>query len=480
MSAITVFGNRRRLCSGPTRRETLKAGALSLLGGLFSSQSLLALERAEPTALRPARAKSVVLLYLQGGPPTQDMFDMKPAATGGVGGEFKPIATSASGIEICELLPRTARMMHKSAIVRSVYHNGGCHKNLPMYTGFDVNLPDEEFRDSDPPSMGSVCSYLARDRQGELPTYAYLPCPLGWGEVRKKAGPHGGFLGQRYDAFSTECTAYVDHPPDDIWSPQVVRGEPKLARAELPEGITLDRLRDRRRLVDVLDDEFRGRESSRDFGTFPREQRLAFEMLTSAKVREAFDLGQEDPHTRDRYGRTLFGSSTLLARRLVERGVQFVNVSWDNFSKRFEVSKAGWDTHERNFPMLRETLLPNFDETYSAFIEDLDSRGLLDETLVVTMGEMGRTPKINAKGGRDHWTYCYSVLFAGAGIRGGTVHGASDAQAAFIKDKPVHIRDICATIYHLLGIDPAMLVYDRANRPIAVAHGGQPIYEILS
>ena len=244
---------------------------------------------------------------------------MKPEATGGVGGEFKPIASSASGIEVCEHLPQTARWMHKTAIVRSLYHNGGCHKNLPMYTGYDVNLPDEEFRDSDPPSMGSVCASLERDRQKELPTYAYLPCSLGWGEVRKKAGPHGGFLGRRYDPFCTECTAYVDHPPDDIWSPQVVRGAPNLARAELPDGITIDRLHDRRRLVDALDEQFRGLESNRDFGNFPREQRLAFEMLTSNKVREAFDLEQENDRTRDRYGRTLFGSSTLLARRLVER-----------------------------------------------------------------------------------------------------------------------------------------------------------------
>ncbi|HEY4312725.1 MAG TPA: DUF1501 domain-containing protein [Pirellulales bacterium] len=479
MSTITVSRNTAN-GRGSTRRDVLTAGALSLLGGVFNTQSLLALDNVVPGARRPGRAKSVVLIYLQGGPPTQDMFDMKPTATGGVGGEFKPIATSASGVEICEHLPRTARWMHKTAIVRSTYHNGGCHKNLPMYTGYDVNLPDEEFRDGDPPSMGSVCAYLDRSTAKELPTYAYLPCSLGWGEVRKKAGPHGGFLGRRYDPFCTECTAYVDHPPDDIWSPQVVRGEPNLARAELPEGITLPRLQNRRRLVDVLDEEFRGLESSRDFGNFPREQRLAFEMLTSARVREAFDLGQETDPMRERYGRTLFGSSTLLARRLVERGVQFVNVSWDNFSKRFDVSKAGWDTHQRNFPMLRETLLPNFDQTYAAFIEDLDARGLLDQTLVVTMGEMGRTPKINANGGRDHWTYCYSVMFAGAGIRGGTIHGASDAQAAFIKDKPVHIRDICATIYHLLGIDPAMPVYDRANRPIAVSHGGVPVHEVLA
>jgi hypothetical protein len=480
MSAITLLGSARRACTGPTRRETLKAGALSLLGGLFNTPALLAFENSASRPQRPARAKSVVLIYLQGGAPTQDMFDMKPHAPDGVGGEFRPIPSSTPGIEVGELLPQTARWMHKAAIVRSVYHNGGCHKNLPMYTGFDVNLPDEEFRETDPPSMGSVCAYLERDRQNELPRYAYLPCPLGWGEVRKKAGPHAGFLGRRYDPFSTECTAYVDKPPDDIWSPQVVRGEPRLTDTDLLEGITLDRLKSRRRLVEQFDDQFRAVEQQHEQSGYPRQQRLAFEMLTSPEVREAFDLSREEDRARERYGRTLFGSTTLLARRLVERGVRFVNVSWDNFSKRFEVSKAAWDTHERNFPMLRETLLPNFDQTYSAFMEDLDARGLLDETLVVTMGEMGRTPKINAKGGRDHWTFCYSVLLAGAGIQGGAIYGASDEQAAYIKDKPVHIRDICATIYHLLGIDPEMPVYDRANRPVPVAHGGHPITGILA
>ncbi|MEK6262115.1 MAG: DUF1501 domain-containing protein [Planctomycetota bacterium] len=480
MTAIRVLGSARRACSGPTRRETLKAGTLSLLGGVFGAPALSASEDVPNRFLRQGKAKSVVLLYLQGGAPTQDMFDLKPHAPNGVGGEFRPIASTVAGVDVCELLPLTARWMHKSAVVRSVYHNGGCHKNLPMYTGFDVNLPDEEFRDSDPPSMGSVCAYLERDRQKALPTYAYLPCPLGWGEVRKKAGPHGGFLGRRYDPFSTECTAFVDHPPDDIWKPQVVRGEPRLTDTELLEGITLDRLNDRRRLVEQFDDQFRTLEEQRELGSYPGQQRLAFDMLTSREVREAFDISLEQDRVRERYGRTLFGSATLLARRLVERGVRFVNVNWDNFSKRYEVSKAAWDTHERNFPMLKETLLPNFDQTYSAFIEDLDARGLLDETLVVTMGEMGRTPKINANGGRDHWTYCYSVLLAGAGIRGGTIYGASDDQAAFIKDKPVHIRDICATIYHVLGIDPEMPVYDRASRPVAVAHGGHPIGEILA
>jgi hypothetical protein len=478
VKSIRMLGTRRACCDGVTRRETLAAGALTLLGGMFDTQSLLALERSPSAFHRPARAKSVVLLYLQGGPPTQDMFDLKPYAPDGVGGEFKPIATSAAGIEVGELLPLTAQWMHKAAIVRSVYHNGGCHKNLPMYTGFDVNLPDEEFRDSDPPSMGSVCAYLDREAPKALPTYAYLPCPLGWGEVRKKAGPHGGFLGRRYDPFCTECTAYVDHPPEVQYYAQPLRGEPRLTDVDLQDGITLDRLDGRRRLIEQFDDQFRAIESQQELGNFPAQQRLAFDMLTSAAVREAFDLSREDDATRERYGRTLFGSTTLLARRLVERGVRFVNVSWDNFSARFQVSRASWDTHENNFPMMR-TMLPDFDQSYSAFIEDLDRRGLLDETLVVTMGEMGRTPKINAKGGRDHWTYCYSVLLAGAGIRGGTIYGASDKQAAFIKDSPVHIRDICATIYHLLGIDPAMAVYDRADRPVAIAHGGRPVQAIL-
>jgi hypothetical protein len=478
MSWLTMLGTPRASCDGITRRETLAAGALTFLGGMFNTRSLLAVERSAEAVYRPARAKSVVLLYLQGGPPTQDMFDLKPTAPSDVAGEFKPIASSAPGVEVGELLPLTARWMHKAAVVRSVYHQAACHLNVPMYTGYDINLPDEEFRDSDPPSMGSVCAYLERDQQKELPTYAYLPCPLGWGELRKKAGPYGGFLGRRYDPFCTECTAYVDSPPEQQFHAQPLRGEPKLTDMDLLDGVTLDRLDGRRRLVEQFDDRFRELDRRGDLGNFPTQQRLAFNMLASAKVREAFDLSLEDDATRERYGRTLFGSSTLMARRLVERGVRFVNVSWDNFSARYQVSRAGWDTHEHNFPMMK-VMLPDFDQTYSAFIEDLDRRGLLDETLVVTMGEMGRTPKINANGGRDHWTYCYSVLLAGAGIRGGTVYGASDSQAAFIKDNPVHIRDICATIYHLLGIDPEMPVHDRGGRPIAVGHGGRPIHDIL-
>jgi uncharacterized protein (DUF1501 family) len=191
-------------------------------------------------------------------------------------------------------------------------------------------------------------------------------------------------------------------------------------------------------------------------------------------------LSKEKPELVKRYGDTLFGNSTLIGRRLVEGGARFVNVTWDLFWDRVKLDYDAWDTHQLNFPILKDNKLPGFDQTFSALMEDLDGRGLLDETLIVVMSEMGRTPKINANAGRDHWTFCYSAMFAGAGIRGGTVYGASDSQAAYVKDKPVSTADICATIYHCLGIDPHYRVPDRTNRPVEIAHGGKVIEDILA
>src|SRR5207245_2480981 len=204
-------------------------------------------------------------------------------------------------------------------------------------------------------------------------------------------------------------------------------------------------------------------------GQFGRTQQRAFALLTSAEARAAFDLGREDPRLLDRYGRTLFGSSTLIARRLVEAGCRFVNVTWDLFWDRVQINYDAWDTHTRNFHILRDHNLPQFDATYTALLEDLHDRGLLDETLVVVMSEMGRTPRINGNGGRDHWTFCFSTFLAGGGIRGGTVYGESDAQAAYVKDRPASTADVCATIYEALGIDPDTTVPDRAGRPVPIS-----------
>lgn len=467
---ITMLGSRRRLCDGLTRRETLKAGALSLLGGAFNLPSLLALE--ESKLVRPAKAKSVILLYLIGGAPTQDMYDLKPQAPEKIRGEFKPIDTNVSGIQICELLPLTARMMDKAAIVRSVNHKAGCHNPLPSYTGLEVPVVDNtSTKDTFPPSMGSVCEYL-RPANKDLPDYIYLPDYAGAGNaggIVRYPGPYAGFLGKRYDPLFSEFDKTKSRT---IGKMKVLDGEPYLSRnTRLAEGMTLDALDAREGLLQQFNRNQRRLANGRDLDDVTRMQQRALSLLTSTKLRDAFDLTKADPKLRDRYDRTLFGSSALIARRLVAAGVRFVNVTWD-----FPGDNS-WDTHGDNFNWLRGAL-PTLDLTYSALLGDLQETGLLDETLVVVMSDMGRTPQVNNNAGRDHWTYCYSVMFAGAGIRGGTIHGASDAHAAYVKDRPVSTSDICATIYHLLGIDPDMKVYDN-DRPVPIAHGGQPIHEIL-
>src|SRR5262245_18585102 len=332
---ITMLGSPRRCCDGLTRRETLAAGALSLLGGGFTLPNLL---RAEHASQSRGKAKSVILLYLLGGAATQDMWDLKPGAPTGVRGEFKPIATSAPGIQICEHLPNMAQWMHKAAIVRSLNHRAGCHNCLPSYTGDEVPRPDQHPRDSDPPSMGAVCELVNKSR-GDFPAYVYMPCWLGWGQAFRRAGPYAGFLGKRYDPLTTECTPYGDKdaPPTRPGYPRVVRGEPFLPDSVLGGDLTIDRFNQRKSLLQQVDEQIRRTESQQSLETFGRTQQRAFNLLTSSKVKAAFDLKKEDPRLLERYGRTLFGHSTLIARRLVESGVRFVNVTWDLFWDRIQI-----------------------------------------------------------------------------------------------------------------------------------------------
>lgn len=479
---LRLLGSPRRCCDGLTRRETLKAGTLAALGGLTLPQFLAAETSGE---IRLSKAKNVILLYLLGGAATQDMWDLKPTGPVETRGEFRPISTSAPGVQICEHLPRTAKWMHKVAVVRSVTHKAGCHNCLPSYTGFDQTMPDQHPRDTDPPSMGSVCEWL-RIKEGRVgadvfPDYVYLPCWLGWGQAFRRAGPYGGFLGKRFDALTSECSPFKDPeaPATKPGHPNLVRGVPILPDSVLVPEVTVDRLNYRRSLLRQFDDGVRRADSSPTLGAFDRTQQRAFGLLTSAKAREAFDMSTVDTRTIERYGRTLFGQSTIIARRLIESGVRFVNVTWDLFWDRIQIDYDAWDTHTRNFPILKENKLPGFDQTFSALMEDLDARGMLDETLVVVTSEMGRTPRINGNGGRDHWTHCYGTILAGAGIKGGSIYGASDAQAAYVKDLPVSPADICCTVYKALGIDPDMTVPDKSGRPVSISQGGQPIENIL-
>ena len=488
----TMLGSPRRCCDGLTRRETLKAGALSALGGFGLPQMLRAEEEGH---LRPGKARNVIFLFLLGGAATQDMFDMKPEGPVETRGEFRPIPSNVPGIDVCEHLPQFAKWMHKVAVVRSVTHTAGCHNCLPCYTGYDVMPPDQSPRDTDPPSMGSVLEFVqsnypaspfsrpagGQPPQGDFPSYVYMPVPLGWGQSIRRSGPYGGFLGKRYDALTTECTPHTDPGLNQTpGNPAPVRGAPSLPSSALQDGVTIDRLNSRRSLLQQIDDRSRQTDVLLPSTTFDRNQRRAFDVLSSSKLRKAFDLSTEDPRVVERYGNTLFGQSTLIARRLIEQGVRFVNVTWDLFWGPVKIDYDAWDTHTRNFHILKNNKLPGLDQTFSALMEDLEGRGLLDETLVVMTSEMGRTPRVNGNAGRDHWTGCYSSLLAGGGIKGGTVHGSSDAQAAYVKDSPVRPADICATIYDRLGISPEFRVLNHLGRPVEIGHNGTPISSILA
>jgi hypothetical protein len=478
---LRMLGNPRRFCDGVTRRKALTAGALSVLGAGFTLPDLLAGEERRPRARR-ARAKNVIVLYLHGGAPTQDMFDLKPSAPVEIRGEFKPIATSVTGVRVCEHLPKTARWMHRCALVRSVNHRAGCHNTLPGFTGSEqpVDVNDPIPKDSYPPGMGAVCEYL-KPKGVDLPHYAAVPNYLGWGWALKRPGPWGGFLGKRCDPLCGEYKPVLDPQPGTGRRPMWL-GTPYLGDAALGPDMTIDRLDTRRTLLEQIDDQQRRFEAQPAADGFDRVRRRAFSLLTASKLKSAFNLDLEDRRVRDRYGNHVVGASALIARRLIEAGVSFVDVYWDGYTYRVPNNGLDpyWDTHANNFVQLKQANLPHLDQTWSALLGDLEQRGLLDETLVVMMSDFGRTPRVNAAAGRDHWTYCYSVVFAGAGVRGGTVCGASDGHAAYVKDRPVKPADVCATVYECLGIDPDLAVYDRAGRPHPVAQGGKPIREILA
>jgi Protein of unknown function (DUF1501) len=469
---LTVLGTPRHCCDGLTRRELLRAGALTLFGTPFLTPIASAAAARRPLA--PAR--SVILIDLFGGPSHLDMFDLKPDAPSAIRGEFKPIATSLPGLRICEHLPQLARWMHRTCLIRTLSHGYNSHNPYAVMTGYTGGNDREDYfaKPSNHPSMGSVCQYLGVGRKQGLPGYIMLPAYPGYTQGLRRAGPYGGYLGSQYNPLFSTCDPTFTRPVDankDSYDPTLrPMGDPGLP---LPQGATLDALDRRRTLLEQMD-LAASRLASNGMQVMTQRQQQAFELLLSPSAQKAFDLGKEPPALRDRYGRDLFGSSVLLARRLVEAGVTFLTIHTE------ARGNGHWDTHENNFNMLRHWLLPWLDQAVSALLDDLTQRGLLESTLVIVTGDMGRSPRVNGKAGRDHWPQCGFCLLAGGGVKQGMVHGASDRQGAFPLDHAVTPGDLVSTVYHLLGIDPETTVPDQTGRPTAISQGGKVIHGVLA
>ncbi len=448
------------------RRAALKIGGAGLLG-LTLPHFLRAAER---PAAWPARAKSVVFLYQFGGPSHVDTFDMKPEAPDGVRSHFSQIATSLPELSICEQLPETAKVMDKVTLVRTVHHTMKNHNSASYYalTGHAPPLDDIRLRDSVElfPAYGSVVDRLAPLASG-LPTFVAYPYVIRDGAVTP--GQHASFLGKKHDPL------LITEDPNDAGF--------KLPELSLPENLSVERLQQRREIQKLINGQASAVERALAAGGLDPYYEKTLSMLASPAVRKAFDLSAEPEEVRRRYGRTTYGQSCLLARRLIEAGVKFVNVYFSSNIGGQSTTTGGWDTHGFNntfmYPILKAWHLPITDQTLPVFLNDLDERGLLETTLVVWMGEFGRTPKLNAQTSRDHWPQCYTALLAGGGVKRGYIHGRSDRQGAFPDRDGVPIEDLAATMFALLGIDPRTELYDRLNRPLPVA-AGQPVTGVMA
>lgn len=450
-----------RLAGRMSRRRLLQVGGLGMTGlGLSTLLQAEARARAGGGPTLAPTAKSVIFLFQWGGPSHLETFDMKPDGPEHSRGEFKPIDSNVPGVQVCEHLPRFAQVMDRVSLVRSVTHKFGTH-NAPGYyalTGHAPAVDDIRLRDTPElfPHYGSVVDYLMPPSP-DVPSFVAMPAVIRDGSVTP--GQHASFLGKAHDPL----LILQDPNRDDFRLPEL----------SLPEGLSVERLQDRRALLDRIDGQLGLAERLAAARGIAAHHSRAFEMLASPRLKRAFDLGEESDATREAYGRNLFGQCVLLSRRLVEAGVRLVTAYYCRPSGGFI-----WDTHERNFPLLKDGLLPTTDQAVPTLIRDLEDRGLLDETLVLWMGEFGRTPKINAEAGRDHWPHCYTVLMAGGGIKRGYVYGASDAEGAYPAEHPVKPENISGTMYRALGLDPHTEVRDLQDRPFPIA--ADPVSELFA
>ena len=476
---LRILGHKSKLCDGLTRRELMRVGGLSLFSGMSLPELLRAREstRRQNAALAGSgSAKSVILFNLLGGPSHQDMFDMKPEAPKEIRGEFSPIDTSVPGVQICELLPDVAKLMHKSTLIRTITHSYNSHDPLAIMTGFTGGNAQIPAQPTDPPDIGAICEYLGVGPK-DLPNAVCMPCFPGSGQNWRRGGPYGGFLGSQYDPLFSVCDPKFEREPKfNDYDPVMPIGEPMMPALDSLPNMSASRLDRRKSVLQQLDEQFEAASASTAVDSLDEFQQRAFSMLTSSKLRDAFDLNQEPDSARDRYGRNLFGASLLVARRLVERGVPFISVHQDIFKHYGHA----YDMHRNNFGMLKHMNLPLINQVFPALIQDLEDRGLLESTLVIVMGEMGRTPKVNGHAGRDHWPQCGFSLLTGGGVKHGHVHGATDKHAAYPEHHPVPVANFVATVYRLLGIDPHLTVNDRLGRPVPIAQGGDPVFDVIA
>jgi hypothetical protein len=428
---------RQHTCQRVTRRAFVQAGASSVLG--LSLADLLRV-RAQGGTLGGS-AKSVLLLWLWGGPSHLDTWDPKPDAPADFRGPFTPIATRVPGVRICELFPRIAALANTFTIIRSLHTGSNDHGvagtiGLTGSSAGALNLGGAMLPGGARPATGSVVAKV-RAAKAKLPPFMVVGGKLHQGK-KPIIGEGAGPLGAMYDPFRLEY-----HPSAGTQIPAL----------QLSSELTPERLGDRRQLLHAFSDLARHAESLRSSTALDEYRAQAFEMLLSPSARAMFDLSHEPPRVAERYGRTRFGQSCLLARRLIEYGVPFVQVNWsDHVEAEEDSGDGGWDHHYRNFQIMQDRHAPWLDQTYSALLSDLRERGLLDKTLVLAVGEFGRMPKINDKAGRDHWEHCYSALVAGGGIRGGRVIGASDPRGEKPHERPITPADLAATIHHMVGI----------------------------
>jgi hypothetical protein len=466
---FSLHSSPARLCDGISRREVLRVGGLSMLG--LSLPRLLAARETAPLGVLPTdktfgKAKSVIYLWLAGGPPQHETFDPKPDAPLEVRGPFKPISTNVPGIQFCELLPRTAALADKLAVIRSLSTNDNTHDSSGywLWTGYKYQGPNSRtIQPTDWPYFGSLVKKLKPSETLPPLSTVWLPDIARLNENVTPAGQTGGILGQEWD---------VDR----------FLGDPSAASYQV-EGLRLSelpplRINQRQELLKQVEQHFAAEERGSAVRLFDRYQQQAFELMTSGAAREAFAIDKEPDKVRDRYGRNRWGQCVLLARRLVEAGVRLVHVQWPREPGDNAVDNPLWDTHAQNAERVEDVLCPMFDQGYTALIEDLSERGLLDDTLVVAVGEFGRTPKINGNGGRDHWGPVFCATLAGAGVAGGQVYGSSDKDGAYPATDKVEPPDFTATIFHLLGISPASTFADREGREHRLTLG-QPLYKLL-